>query len=150
MDKVTTAFYNAEPKHVRTLEDNVRGGTTAYGRAAERVAHAMGRDLTRQSRERLGGGIHWALGISTGALYGLLRSRVSASHVAWGLAFGTAWWLLVDETATAALGLTPGPREFPWQTHARGLVGHLAYGAVADRALALTAGVRGSGFGARP
>lgn len=43
--------------------------------------------------------------------------------------------LLVDEAATPALGLTPGPTAFPWQTHARGLAGHLAYGVATETAL---------------
>jgi hypothetical protein len=49
-----------------------------------------------------------------------------------GLGFGMAFWLLMDEGAVYALGLTPGPGAFPWETHARGLAGHLTFGAVAD------------------
>lgn len=30
------------------------------------------------------------------------------------------------------LGFTPGPRAFPWQAHARGLGGHLAFGLTSD------------------
>jgi hypothetical protein len=37
--------------------------------------------------------------------------------------------------ANALLRLTPGPAAFPWQTHARGLAGHLAFGVVADTPL---------------
>ena len=36
-----------------------------------------------------------------------------------------------------ALGLTPGPTAFPWQAHARGLVGHLTFGTVTDGTLRL-------------
>jgi hypothetical protein len=43
---------------------------------------------------------------------------------------------VMDETATPALGLTPGPRAFPWQAHARGLAGHLVFGSVANATLA--------------
>jgi hypothetical protein len=42
----------------------------------------------------------------------------------------------MDETLTPALGLTPGPDAFPWQTHARGLAGHLVFGTVANGVLA--------------
>ena len=79
--------------------------------------------------------IHWALGIGTGALYGALRSRAPILGLGRGLVFGTAFWLVVDELAIPALGLTPDPRALPWQSRARGLAGHLAYGA------ALTAAV---------
>jgi hypothetical protein len=34
-----------------------------------------------------------------------------------------------------ALGLTPDPQEFSWQTHARGLAGHLVFGIAADAML---------------
>ena len=33
------------------------------------------------------------------------------------------------------LGLTPGPMAFPWQAHARGLAGHLAYGVTSNAVL---------------
>jgi len=32
-------------------------------------------------------------------------------------------------------GMTPGPGSFPWQAHARGLVGHLVFGLAAEAAL---------------
>jgi hypothetical protein len=41
-------------------------------------------------------------------------------------------WLVADEGAVPALGLTPGPRAFPWQTHARGLAAQLVFGLVAE------------------
>src|SRR5579871_676596 len=70
MDRVTTAWYNAESPAVRRLEDNTRGGATAYALAAERAAHAFGRDVSRETRDQLGNGIHWVLGATTGAVYG--------------------------------------------------------------------------------
>ena len=77
----------------------------------------------------------WALGVGAGALYGVLRPRVESARLARGLAFGTVFWLVMDEGAVYALKLTPGPRAFPWQTHARGLAGHLAFGTVANATL---------------
>jgi Protein of unknown function (DUF1440) len=136
MGKATDYWYQHEPKDVREREDNVREGESAYSVAAEKAAHLAGRSLPPDDRERYGSGIHWALGVGVGALYGLLRDRVPEVGRARGLAFGATFWLLVDEGANYALGLTPGPSEFPWQTHARGLVGHLIYGGVADATLA--------------
>jgi uncharacterized membrane protein YagU involved in acid resistance len=54
-----------------------------------------------------------------------------------GTAFGTAFWAFLDEGMVPALGLTPGPTAFPWQAHARGLVGHLTFGTVTDGTLRL-------------
>jgi hypothetical protein len=43
----------------------------------------------------------------------------------------------VDEGVVPALGLAGGPTEYPWQAHARGLVGHLVLGAVTHATLEL-------------
>ncbi|MGH7664010.1 MAG: DUF1440 domain-containing protein [Gemmatimonadaceae bacterium] len=136
MGKVTTYLYEHEDMAARKREDRTREGKTAYGVAAERAARALGIELTDEERDKeYGPAIHWTLGIGAGALYGVLRPRLESAALARGLAFGTAFWLLMDETVTPAIGLTPGPAAFPWQTHARGLAGHLAFGAVADTAL---------------
>lgn len=135
MGKVTTYLYDNEKKAAREREDRVRAGKTAYGVAAEKAASLIGTALSEDEQRRFGQAIHWALGVGAGALYGALRPRVESASIARGLLFGTAFWLLMDETMTPALGLTPGPQAFPWQTHARGLAGHLTFGAVADAAL---------------
>ena len=136
MGKVTDVLYEREDQSVRDREDNAREGETAYSVAAEKAANRLGTGLSKEERERYGSGIHWALGVGAGALYGLLRNRIPSPAFARGLLFGVAFWLVVDEGANYALGLTPGPTEFPWQTHARGLIGHLVYGTVADATIA--------------
>jgi hypothetical protein len=135
MGKATTALYQRESKRARRREDEARGGKTAYGVAAEKIARLANRQLSDEQRSRYGNDIHWALGITAGGIYGLLRPRVSAASAGRGLIFGSTFFLLMDELVTPAIGLTPGPRAFPWQTHARGLAGHLVYGMVADTAL---------------
>jgi hypothetical protein len=87
-----------------------------------------------ERQERLAAALHWALGIGAGAAYALLRRRFRALGSGLG---GTAFWTAVDEGLVPALGLTPGPRAFPWQVRARGLVGHLTFGTVTDRTLRL-------------
>jgi hypothetical protein len=54
-----------------------------------------------------------------------------------GLLTALGMWLLVDEGANAAFGLTPPPTSYPPETHARGLVGHVAYGGALAIVLAL-------------
>lgn len=135
MGRVTTLLYERERDAVRQREQDARGGSTAYGVAAEKAAHVVGRELSEDQRKRYGSRVHWALGAAAGAVYGVLRPRLSDVSAARGLAYGTAFWLLVDEGANWALGLTPGPTQFPWETHARGLAGHLAFGATADTVL---------------
>jgi Protein of unknown function (DUF1440) len=136
MNQATTVLYEHEDTAARQREDGARGGSTAYEVAAEKAAELAGAAISADQRKHYGQEIHWALGIGAGAAYGALRPRVGMASAAGGLLFGAAFWLLMDETATPALGLTPGPQAFPWQTHARGLAGHLVYGGVANTTLA--------------
>jgi len=140
MGKVTTYLYEKESPRAREREERVREGKSSYGRAAEKLAGLAGESLSDEQRKRYGAGLHWALGAGAGAAYALLRARVPAAAAAGGLLFGTAFFLLMDEGLVYALGLTPGPANFPWQSHARGLAGHLAYGVATERALALMEG----------
>lgn len=102
-----------------------------------RAVDAAGQELSEDERKKYGSAIHWGLGVGAGAVYGALRDRVPGADWGNGLLFGTAFWALIDEGANTALGLTPGPSRFPWQTHARGLAGHLVFGLAADTALRL-------------
>ncbi len=135
MGKATTYLYQNESKAARDSEDSAREGKTAYGVAAEKAAHTLGADLSEEQRQKYSSAIHWALGIGAGALYAVLRRRLQSAALGRGLLFGAAFWLLIDEVATPVIGLTPGPRVFPWQTHARGLAGHLVFGTAAEGTL---------------
>lgn len=134
MDLATTALYEREPEAAREKEDEARGGSSAYETAARKTAKLAGFDLTKEQREQAGLAIHWTLGVGAGAIYGLLRNRIPALGIGTGLAYGTAFWLVMDEGMNYALGLTPGPTAFPWQSHARGLAGHLILGAGVEAA----------------
>lgn len=138
MGQATSYLYQQESKAVREEEKEVRGGQTAYGTAAEKAAEMVGQELSEDQRKQYGSAIHWALGAGAGAVYGVLRHRLPRAGRGNGLVFGAAFWALIDEGANTALGLTPGPTAFPWQTHARGLAGHLVFGVAADTALRLT------------
>ncbi len=135
MNQATTFLYEREDPEAREREDAARGGKTAYGIAAEKAAGALGIRLSPAVRKKLGTGIHWALGAGGGAAYGVLRRRVPLLDAGQGLAYGAAFFAVMDEGANTALGLTPPPRAFPWQAHARGLAGHLVYGVVTDTLL---------------
>jgi uncharacterized membrane protein YagU involved in acid resistance len=129
MDQATTELQKRQPPEVTERENAARGDRTAYEIAADEAAAVLDRELPPRQRKRLGAALHWMLGTGAGAVYGLLRHRVPRLGLGSGLAYGVAFWLLMDEAALTALRLTPSPREFPWQTHARGLAGHLVLGA---------------------
>lgn len=135
MDKATTFMYEREPQRAREQENHARQGKTAYVVAAEKAAAMAGRDLSDEQRSSYGAAIHRGLGVGSGALYATLRHWLPAAARGGGTLFGTGMWLATDEVGTAALGLTPGPTSFPWQTHARGLVGHLIFGLVLEAGL---------------
>jgi hypothetical protein len=135
LDRVTNWMYKREPEGARLREDRIRHGRTAYEAAAERVAQLVGRRLDPDQRRSLGTAIHWALGIGAGVVYTAFGRRFPGARKAGGVAFGTAFWAAVDEGLVSLLGLTPPPPAFPWETHARGLAGHLAFGLAADGTL---------------
>jgi hypothetical protein len=137
MGKVTGYMYEHEDRDARREEDEVRGGRSSYEVAAEKAAAAAGASLDRRQRQQLGSAMHWALGIGAGAAYAVLRRRVQGLGSVAGTAFGTGFWAFLDEGLVPALGLTPGANAFPWQAHARGLVGHLTFGTVTDGTLRL-------------
>ncbi|CAA9308229.1 MAG: hypothetical protein AVDCRST_MAG68-1021 [uncultured Gemmatimonadetes bacterium] len=75
-------------------------------------------------------------------LYGVLRPHVRVARAGRGLAHGAAFSLVVDEGAVPLLGFAPGPGALPWQTHARGFVGHLVFGLATEAALEVLAPVQ--------
>jgi hypothetical protein len=86
--------------------------------AVERVAGLIGAEPSRadpsaERRSDAATAIHYGIGVGSGAPYGAIRRRIPAPAPARGLAFGAALWLVADEVANPALGLTPGPTAFP-------------------------------------
>lgn len=132
MGRVTTLMYERESEAAREREDDARGELPAYEIAAERAATLAGRALSSEQRTQIGQVIHWSLGVGPGAVYGLLRNRFPQLGVGSGLTLGLLLFALMDEGLLPVTGITPGPLEFPWQTHVRGLVGHLVLGAVIE------------------
>jgi hypothetical protein len=132
MDRATTTLHDREAEDAKRRENEVRGGRTAYETVAEKAAALLGDELDETRRKAIGSAIHWTLGASAGCLYGLLRNRIPRLGPGSGLLFGVAFWLAMDEAALTALGVTPPPPAFPWQTHARGLVGHVVLGAAVE------------------
>jgi hypothetical protein len=137
MGQGTSLIYARQSPEATRREERVRGGKTAHELAAEKGADALGLDIDEHQRERAATALHWGMGVGAGVVYGVLRGRLPFTGALRGLGYGTAFFLLVDEGANTALGLTPPPFTFPWQAHARGFAGHLAYGATADATLDL-------------
>lgn len=135
MTHVTTWMYASESEAAMKREEAARRGSTAYERAAERASQSIDTNLSDEQRSQAGTTIHWATGIAAGVAYAVVRKRWPRAAAARGLPFGAGFFMMVDELLNPVLGLTPGPLAFPWQTHARGLGGHLAFGLATELAL---------------
>ncbi|QEH38426.1 hypothetical protein OJF2_70270 [Aquisphaera giovannonii] len=136
MSAVTGAIYAQEGRLDRWREDWARGGRFEHEAAASKAAEFLGYDLTREQEKAAGTALHYGVGVGSAAIYGAFRHHIPVPSAIRGLGFGAALWLLLDEGAMPALGVTPGPKAFPRATHARGLAGHLVYGLVTEGVLA--------------
>jgi hypothetical protein len=137
MSRATTLLYKGLDGEALAREKAAEKGGPAVKVAARKLADIAGAELSGEQEGRAANAVHWAVGLGAGALYGALRPRVKWADQAQGLGFGTAFWLVADEMLVPLLKLSSGPTKYPWQTHARGLAGHLTYGLVADTTLDL-------------
>jgi hypothetical protein len=145
MDRCLRFIYAHESAMVRHRESEARHGVPALEVLAEKLAARAGRPLSDEERQTGGTVLQWSTGIGAGVIYAALREHLPGNGIGRGLGYGAAFSLLVDEGLTPLLGLAPGPGAFPWQTHARGFVGHLVFGVVAEAVLeALDAAASGN------
>jgi len=97
--------------------------------AAAALVHGLFRHTpTDREKQRVGQLLHYTVGTGTGALYGTLTEALPALTTAGGIPFGLAVWLLADELAVPALGLSQPPRHQDLATHTYALVAHCVYG----------------------
>jgi hypothetical protein len=111
------------PQAMGAAEDDatVRVGAVAY--------RTLSDSSPRQpTRSWLGSVVHYAFGGAVGACYAVLRPRVPIIRAARGTAYGTAVWIVADETIMPLLRLSRGPRQLSPGLHAYALAGHWVYG----------------------
>lgn len=128
------ALYKPMPAAIKKREEHVSPGPPPQV-AAEKTAGRLGYKLTEKQAELGGLAVHYGLGAAWGPIYGLLRRYSKMQPLGAGFVTGAAMSLIVDEALTPALGFSAPSRAYPTITHARGLIGHLVFGAV----VALTA-----------
>jgi uncharacterized membrane protein YagU involved in acid resistance len=87
---------------------------------------------TERTTQHVGQILHYTFGTTTGALYGALADAIPALTTAGGVPFGLAVWLLADELAVPALGLSQPPTRQDLTTHTYALVAHGVYGLTAE------------------
>ena len=101
-------------------------------KAAGKLAQALGRNLSKQEKKKAGPVVHYLFGTIAGAVYGLVGEYLPLARVGFGTVFGAALFVLADELAVPALGLSGSATEAPLSSHLYGLSSHLVYGASAE------------------
>ena len=109
------------------------GKDAADDDAPERLANAIAvglfdHELTEQEKDVGGTALHYAMGVTTAALYGVVAEVVPEIRAGAGLPFGAFIWLSVDEGIMPAAGLSKSATEYPLSIHAYALSSHLVFG----------------------
>lgn len=129
MEPLGMKLYELESESTREREDAARPGPP-YKLAAEKISGALSLDFDEDQMSKASLAMHYGLAISWAPLYPLLRRRTDWHPAVVGLATGAAMSVIADELMTPALGFSAPNREYPLAAHARGFVGHLAFGLV--------------------
>lgn len=85
------------------------------------------RPIAADTRQTAGQAIHWAYGVSWGALYGIVQSSLRLPHLLHGALLG-GLVAGVASTLVPAMRLTPPPTEQPPAMSALQVGRHLVYG----------------------
>jgi hypothetical protein len=101
----------------------------ATEQVAERLAsQVFRRELSSETRQRIGVGIHWAYGAFWGALSAQLQLTLRPPAVPYGLALGFAVWLVGPARLVPALGLYERPASSGRVLRGIAIGLHLLYG----------------------
>lgn len=109
------------------------GGGDATVKAAEAISEGVfDHELTKSEEKVAGPAVHYAMGATSGAIYGAMAELTPLVTIGAGLPFGAVVWLAADEAAVPALGLSKSPTEVPLSKHAYALASHFVYGVTTE------------------
>jgi hypothetical protein len=103
-----------EPEDYSDVSELTAIDTTPQVSPTEQVAERLAsqvfrRELSEETRQRLGVGIHWAYGAFWGALSAQLQLTLRPPALPYGVALGIAVWLIGPVRLVPALGLYERP-----------------------------------------
>ncbi len=102
-------------------------------KAAEEISEGLfDHKLKKSEQEPAGEAMHYAMGATSGLIYGIASEIAPLTTVGLGLPFGAAVWLVADDVVVPALGLAKPATEYPLSTHTYALSSHLVYGLTTD------------------
>ena len=117
----------AEAEQKQNTEEKAEEPATV--KAAQEISKGVfGHKLTQGEKEPAGEAVHYAMGASSGLIYGVAAEIEPLTTVGAGMPFGTAVWLIADDVVVPALGLSKSPTAYPLTTHAYAISSHLVYG----------------------
>jgi uncharacterized membrane protein YagU involved in acid resistance len=118
-------------QQTRSEEDNQEEPATV--KTASVISEGVfGHSLTDREKGIAGPIVHYAVGTTAGALYGVAAEYEPDVTTLAGIPFGAAFWMLVDEGALPLLGLAKGPTAYPISMHFYALASHLVFGLTAE------------------
>jgi Protein of unknown function (DUF1440) len=91
-----------------------------------------GHKLPGNYKSIAGEAMHYGMGASSAAVYGVLAEVAPIVTIGNGVGFGTGVWVLADELAVPAVGLSKPPKEIPLTIHLYALASHLVYGWITE------------------
>lgn len=127
------SLQHGSPRHGVGRQLQQSGSDQEEDNAAVRTAsmvseNVFGHKLSDGEKETGGAVAHYAMGATSGGIYGAVAEVLPATTVGAGLPFGAAVWLVADEAVVPALGLSKLPTEYPISTHVYAIASHLVYG----------------------
>ncbi len=121
----------------QAMQSAQRRGGRKPDPATVKVANVVSEKVTARKvpqdyKSLAGEAVHYGMGVTTAAVYGVLAEVAPIVTVGDGAAFGAGVWALADELAVPAAGLSRPAREIPLTTHLYALASHLVYGWITE------------------
>jgi len=133
--------HDSKKKTDETSEDGEESQDDATVKAASAITDVLfEHKLTRAEKKIAGPAVHYAVGATSGIVYGIASEFLPEVTMGFGLPYGTAFWIVVDEGAVPLLRLSRPPTAYPVSTHIYALASHLVFGATAEGARRLLRG----------
>ncbi len=117
----------------RTEEDSSEQEEPATVKAAQAISEGVAREKIPEDKKAVAGeAVHYAMGATSGAIYGVAAELSPLATIGEGLAFGACVWMAADNAIVPALGLAKPPTQTPASKHVYALASHLVYGFVTE------------------
>src|SRR5438874_9422364 len=114
-------------------EDGGESQDDATVKAASAISEGLfEHKLTKAEKKIAGPAVHYAVGATSGIVYGIASEFLPEVTMGFGLPYGIAVWIVVDEGAVPLLRLSKPPTAYPASTHIYALASHLVFGVTAE------------------